>query len=100
MFAKLPLLVGHAPISDYFVYKSANLYPRIKVRLFLGSAQGGLLKNVRNKFSRQLGSRDITKTQVHTFFRNTLYNLFLDIRWDNGILKVPIEAYENFPPVV
>ena len=32
--------------SDYFVYESANFNPRIKVLLFLDSAQGGLIKNV------------------------------------------------------
>ena len=54
--------------SDYFVYESANINPRIKVPLFLDSAQVGLLKNVQNHFSRRLGSREIAKTQVHTFF--------------------------------
>ena len=54
--------------SDYFVYESANFNPRIKVLLFLDSAQVGLLKNVQNHFSRRLGSREIAKTQVHTFF--------------------------------
>ena len=54
--------------SDYFVYKSANFNPRITVLLFLDSAQVGLLKNVQNHFSRHLGSREIAKTQVHTFF--------------------------------
>ena len=54
--------------SNYFVYKSANLNPRIKVLLFLDSAQGGLLKNVQKYFSRHLGSREIAKMQVHTFF--------------------------------
>ena len=55
-------------LSDYFVYESANFNPRIKVLLFLDSAQVGLLKNVQNHFSRHLGSRKIAKTQVHTFF--------------------------------
>ena len=54
--------------SDYFVHESANFNPRIKVLLFLDSAQVGLLKNVQNHFSRRLGSREIAKTQVHTFF--------------------------------
>ena len=54
--------------SDYFVYKSANFNPRITVLLFLDSAQVGLLKNVQNHFSRRLGSQEIAKTQVHTFF--------------------------------
>ena len=54
--------------GDYFVYESANFNPRIKVLLFLDSAQQGLLKNVQNHFSRRLGSREIAKTQVHTFF--------------------------------
>ena len=54
--------------GDYFVYESANFNPRIKVLLFLDSAQVGLLKNVQNHFSRRLGSRKIAKTQVHTFF--------------------------------
>ena len=54
--------------SDYFVYKSANFNPRITVLLFLDSAQVGLLKNVQNHFSRRLGSREIAKSQVHTFF--------------------------------
>ena len=54
--------------SVYFVYESANFNPRIKVPLFMDSAQVGLLKNVQNHFSRRLGSREITKTQVHTFF--------------------------------
>ena len=54
--------------SNYFVYKSANLNPRIKLHLFLYSAQGGLLKNVQDHFSRHLGSEEIAKTQVHTFF--------------------------------
>ena len=52
----------------YFVYESANFNPRIKLPLFLDSAQVGLLKNVQNHFSRHLGSREIVKTQVHTFF--------------------------------
>ena len=34
----------------------------------LDSAQGRLLKNVQNHFSRHQGSREIAKTQVHTFF--------------------------------
>ena len=54
--------------SDYFVYESANFNPRIKVLQFLDSAQQGLLKNVQNDFSRRLGSREIAKTQMHTFF--------------------------------
>ena len=54
--------------SDYFVYESANFNPRIKVLLFLDSAQQGLLKNVQNRVSRRLGSREIAKSQVHTFF--------------------------------
>ena len=54
--------------SDYFVYESAYSNPRIKALLFLDSAQVGLLKNVQNHFSRLLGSREIAKTQVHTFF--------------------------------
>ena len=54
--------------SDYFVCKSANFNPRIKVLLFLDSAQQGLLKNVQNHFSRRLGSRETAKTQVHSFF--------------------------------
>ena len=54
--------------SDYFVYESANFNPRIKVLLFLDSAQVELLKNVQNHFSRCIGSREIAKTQVHTFF--------------------------------
>ena len=41
--------------SDNFVYESANFDPRIKVLLFLDSAQGGLLKNVQNHYSRRLG---------------------------------------------
>ena len=53
--------------SDYFVFESANFNPRIKVTLFLDSAQVGLLKNVQNHFSRCIGSREIAKTQVHTF---------------------------------
>ena len=54
--------------GDYFVYESANFNPRIKVLLFLDSAQQGLLKNVQNHFSRRLGSQEIAKTQVYTFF--------------------------------
>ena len=34
--------------GDYFVYESANFNPRIKVLLFLDSAQVGLLKNVQH----------------------------------------------------
>ena len=63
--------------SDYFVYESAHFNPWIKLILFLDSAQGGLLRNVQNHFSRHLGSQDIAKTQVHTFFWNTLYYLLL-----------------------
>ena len=55
-------------LSDYFVSEFADSNPRIKVLLFLDSAQVGLLKNVLNHFSRRLGSRKIAKTQVHTFF--------------------------------
>ena len=40
--------------SDYFVYRSANLNPRIKVLLFLDFAQGRLLKNVQNHISIRL----------------------------------------------
>ena len=54
--------------SVYFVYESANFNPRIKVLLFLDSVQVGLLKNVQKHFSMRLGSREITKAQVHTFF--------------------------------
>ena len=54
--------------SDYFVHESANFNPRIKVLLFLDSAQQGLLKNVQNRVSRRLRSREIAKSQVHTFF--------------------------------
>ena len=54
--------------SDYFVYESANFNPRMKVPLFLDSKQVVLLKNVQNHFSRLLGSQEIAKTQVHTFF--------------------------------
>ena len=54
--------------SGYFVFESANFNLRIKVPLFLDSVQGGLLKNVQKQFSRRLGSREIAKTQVHTFY--------------------------------
>ena len=54
--------------GDYFVYESANFNPRIKVLLFLDSAQVGLLKNVQNHFSRRLSSQEIAKKQVHAFF--------------------------------
>ena len=54
--------------SVYFVYESADFKLRIKLLLFMDSAQVGLLKNVQNHFFRRLGSREITKTQVHTFF--------------------------------
>ena len=54
--------------SVYFVHESANFNPRIKVPLFLDSVQVGLLKNVQKHFSMRLGSREITKAQVHTFF--------------------------------
>ena len=53
--------------GDYFVYESANFNPRIKVPLFLDSAQVGLLKNVQNHFSRRVGSQEIVKAEVHTF---------------------------------
>ena len=54
--------------SDFFVYESANFNPRLKVLLFLDSAQVGLLKNVQNHCSRRLGSQEIAKTKVYTFF--------------------------------
>ena len=54
--------------SDYFVYESANSNSRIKALLFLDSAKARLLKNVQNHFFRRLGSQEIAKTQVHTFF--------------------------------
>ena len=54
--------------SVYFVYESANFNPRIKVLLFLDSAQVGLLKDVQNPFPRRRGSQEIAKIQVHTFF--------------------------------
>ena len=57
--------------GDYFVYESANFNPRIKVLLFLDSAQGGLLKNIQNHFSRHLGSQEIAKTS--TFFTHPVY---------------------------
>ena len=53
---------------DYFVYESTNFNPRIKVVVFLDSAEVGLLENVQNHFSWRLGSQEIAKTQVHTFF--------------------------------
>ena len=53
---------------DYFVNESANFNPGTKVPLFLDSSQVGLLKNVQNQFFRHLGSQEIAKTQVHTFF--------------------------------
>ena len=54
--------------SDYFVFESANFNPRIKVLLFMDSAQVRLLKKVQNHFSRRFGSEEIAETQVHTFF--------------------------------
>ena len=54
--------------GDFFVYESANFYPRIKVPIFLDSAQVELFKNVQHHFSRRLGSQEIAKTQVHTIF--------------------------------
>ena len=54
--------------SVYFVYESANFNPRIKVPLFLDSAQVELLKNVQNHFYGRLRSQEIAKPQVHTFF--------------------------------
>ena len=53
---------------DYFVYESTNFNPRIKVVVFLDSAEVVLLENVQNHFSWRLGSQEIAKTQVHTFF--------------------------------
>ena len=71
--------------SVYFVYESVNFNPSIKVPLFLDSAQVGLLKNVQNHFSRRLASREIAKTQVHTFsetpcsvmMTNLLYMIYI-----------------------
>ena len=57
--------------SNCFVYKSANFNPGIRILLFLDSAQGGLLKNVQNHFSRHLGSQEIAKTS--TFFTHPVY---------------------------
>ena len=54
--------------SYYCVYESANFNPRIKVLLFLDSAQVGLIKDVQNPFPRRRGSQEIAKIQVHTFF--------------------------------
>ena len=54
--------------SDHFVYKLANFNPRNIVLQFLDSAQEGLIENVQNHFSRHLGSQEIAKIQVHTFF--------------------------------
>ena len=59
---------------------SINLPILIKVQLFFDSAQGGLLKNVQNNFSWHLGSREIAKTQVHTFFWNTLNQAQISLR--------------------
>ena len=41
--------------------------------VFLDSARAGLLENVQNHFSSPLGSWEIAKNEVHTFFWNTLY---------------------------
>ena len=54
--------------SDYFVYESANINPRIKVPLFLDSTSAGLLENVLNLCSRHLGSQEIVKQRGDPFF--------------------------------
>ena len=46
--------------SDYFVYKSANLNPRIKEPQFLDATQGGLLKNVQSHFAKHRASQENT----------------------------------------
>ena len=55
-------------LSDYFVCESANFNPKIKVPLFLDSAEAGLLENVQTPFSRHLGSQDIAKQRGDPFF--------------------------------
>ena len=65
--------------GDYFVYEYANFNPRIKVPVFLDSAQVGLLKNVQSNFSRDLVSREIAKnTNAHFFLKHPVefYHLF------------------------
>ena len=52
-------------VTNHFVYESANFNPRIKVLLFLDSAQRGLLENVQNHFSRHLRSWEFAKTIEH-----------------------------------
>ena len=56
--------------SDFFVYESANFNPRIKVPLFLDSAQVGLLKDVQTTF---LGVVEAKKLQKYkcTLFSET-----------------------------
>ena len=56
--------------SVYFVYESANFNPRIKVLLFLDSAQVGLLKMYKTTF---LGVLEAEKLQKHkcTLFSET-----------------------------
>ena len=56
--------------SDYFdfVCEFTNFNPRIKVPLFLDSAQARLLENVQNQYYRHLGSQEITKQRGDPFF--------------------------------
>ena len=61
--------------SNCFIYQYANFNPRIKVLLFLDSAQGGLLKNVQNHFSRHLGSQEMAETQKkHLSLKHPVWN--------------------------
>ena len=57
--------------SDYFVYESAYFNPRIKVLLFLDSAQVELLKNVQNHFSKVYWKpRNCKNTSAHFFLKH------------------------------
>ena len=53
---------------------SRSRFPQfIKNWIVLNSAQKGLLKNVQDRISRPLGSREIHKTKVYTVLLDTLY---------------------------
>ena len=54
--------------SNYFVCESANFNPKIKVPLYLDSAEAEVLENVQTPFFRHQGSQDIAKQRGDLFF--------------------------------
>ena len=84
------IIISHMVFSLLFF---GNFYPMINTLLSFGSCKGW---TVQNHLSKPLGSQEILKNEVHTFFWNTLYVLLFVIWSDMFYMWNVQSTHETF----